>query len=326
MKHYDQNLLETGEIPEQFSEMFEGQLRFLIDLTGNDEKINQLLLSRYKKTILISCGEVLNGKLMRPYIYNGKLNKIVFGRAGAQVGLANQSLSEHGWDFTTGIYIRKRAYDVNNKNTYQNSLPHEFYHAMSDNVSAEFNNAGICYTKSGFIITRYNKLDEEVSKIPAIGLTEGTTEMLANMFINKLETYSYTFPTFIARILNESKHQPSLIEAYLSDDCASVEKFFDSFSKNQTTVPVEDLINMTTSENAWRDEKSLTLIVAAMQYTINSLNSIEELQNFYDYVNKITLAIAAKQYKAITDKIIYAVKHLLSEREKQISSTTEKSF
>lgn len=321
MKVYDKDLKEMGDIPEQYNEMFHQQFSFIKKLTGNDEKTNKTILDRIRKTKVVNCSEKLNNKLVRPTVYNGEVRKVSFpSGAGALAGLSNQTLSEQGWDFETGIYIRANAYNPEDKNSYKGTLPHEFFHAMSTNVSAKFNKNGTCYTKCGFGVIEYNQKDEEVSKIPANGLTEGVTEMLADMYNNTLEPHVYTFPTFISRILNESKYKPSLLDAYLSEDKSTVEKYFDNFERNQKTASSSDLINMTTSENAWQDPKSLNLITGCLEYTVSSLTSVEELQNFYNYMKDITINIAGRQNKEMVKKIQTSVASLLNQKKKQISA------
>ena len=323
MKHYDHNFNELGEVPQQFSELFHQQAQLLYDLTGQKEEIYQIIQNRMANTILITCG-VENGSVVRPSMYNGRLSKFRLGNAAASVTLAKQVLKNDGWSFTTGINIRKGAYDPNNPKSYRGSLPHEVFHAMAENVTAVFNDEGVCYAKGGFLVFRFDREDNLVSKLTATALNEGTTEMLANMFNNTMQTHSYTFPTFIARILHCSRHSPSLLEAYLAEDEKVVESFFENFNQNQSAITSNDLINLSTSEMVWLDEPEncLNVINASLQYSISSLQTVEELEDFYKYIEDLTINIANTQNKNIGKDIMNMLTELLNKRKLEIESMT----
>ena len=327
MKQYNINLDMLGDIPEQYNNLFQSQVQFLSNLVGNKPELVETMKERVDNTMLILCSRGENGRVVRPSLYNGKMYKFEMGNAGACVANTVQMQHEDGWKFMTGVNIRGGAYDINNPSTYRSTLPHEFFHALSKNISSTFDSNGICYTKSGFKITKYDRQDNEIENKGSDGLTEGVTEMLANMFNNTIQNPAYSFPTFIARILHCAKHKgPSLLEAYVSKDEKTVETFFENFGKFQNIIPADTLASITTSENAWFDENNFKTIEACLQYTINSLNTVPELQAFYDSVKQFTINIACRQRQSMGQKVHDMLVPKLNARKQAILAIEEASM
>ena len=327
MDLYNEDLKLVGQVNENYNQMFNQQVEFVLNLLGNNEKYTNIIKNRLDNTILIECDAKKGYRVCRQ---NDKLIKLKFSNnAGAFVGYAKQVLNNSGWDITNGVYIRKGAYDMSNPETSRKTLPHEIFHTLSCNVEANFDQEGYCYTKSGFKVFKYDKDDNEIDVgLNAKLLTEGTTEMLANMFNNTLEPHAYSFSVFIARILNCAKTKPSLLEAYFSDDIKDIQAFVNTFDKSQTSVTAKDLINAHTSELIWKEKDCPKLIKGCLQYTINSLNTIDELKSFYNEIKQTTISIADSITLNIGEdhknKVVKFVRQtlvdLLDERKQQIKN------
>jgi len=291
MNLYNEDLLLVGNVSESYNSMFNQQAEFALNLLNNKQRFATIFEKRIDSTILVECD---TRKGYRSTEYNGKILQFPFSTsAGAFVGCAKQTRRDNGWHITNGIYIRRGAYDMSNPETCKKTLPHEFFHALSDNVEANFDADGYCYTKSGFKVIKYDEKDNEIDiGLNASFLTEGTTEMLANMFNNTLKPHAYSFPVFIARILSYAQIKPSLLETYFSDDIADVKNFFGNFDKSQTCINSKDLIDAPITENFWKDEGCAKIIKGCLQYTINSINSVDELKSFYQEIKQITITIA----------------------------------
>lgn len=293
MDLYNQDLEHVGKADERYSELLNNQVQFALNLLGNQEKFSNIIKNRLNHIVLVEC-DISKGDYYH-VLYEGKLHKFKFSdSAGAFVTFAKQARNENGWKMTTGVHIRKRAYDMNNPKTYKSTLPHENFHAISDKVEINFDEDGYCCTKSGFIVTKYDLQDKEVyTGLKAVLLTEGTTEMLANIFNNtSTQQDGYSFGVFIARILSYAKMKPSLLETYFSNDENDVVMFFDNFNKSQSHITAKDLIEAPVGVLFWLEDNCLKIIKACLQYTVNSLNSIEELKYFYNEIREITLSIA----------------------------------
>ena len=329
MDLYNEDLTHIGDVSQAYTTMFNRQVDFALSLIEDKEKYRKIIQKRLDNTILVEC-DIRKG--YRTSLYNGEVKKLKFNNnAGAFVSCANQIRNKNGWNITNGIYIRKGGYDMSDTNTCIKTLPHEVFHAMSNNVELNFDKDGYCYTKIGFQVNKYDKQDNEIDMgLNAKLLNEGTTEMLANMFNNTLTPHVYSFPVFIARILSYSNTKPNLFEAYFSDDVADVRKFFDTFDQSQTHIKSSELINAPTGEMFWKDADCLKLIKGCLQYTINSIESVDELKSFYKEIKRATISIAdsialnvGEEHKnRVVEFIKLTLVELLDDRKQKILDNT----
>lgn len=325
MDLYNEDLVPVGQVAESYNLMFNQQMEFALNLLDNKEKFASILQKRLDNTILIECDA---RKGYRTSLYNTELHKLKFSvRAGAFVSYAKQLRYEKGWKITNGIYIRKGAYDMNNSTTSRRSLPHEAFHIMSCNTELNFDKAGYCYSKMGFQVKKYDEQDNEIDiGLNPLLLTEGTTEMLANMFNKTLKPQAYSFAVFIARTLNCAKTKPTLLETYFSEDINDVKQFFNNFNKSQTYITSNDLISAPIAETFWKDKNCPKIIKGCLEYTINSIDSVYELKEFYKTIkdviinigDNITVNIGEEHKDKVVEFIKRSLIELLDKRKQEI--------
>ena len=74
------------------------------------------------------------------------------------------------------------------------------------------------------------------------------------------------------------------------------------------------------------DENNFKTIEACLQYTINSLNTVPELQAFYDSVKQFTINIACRQRQSMGQKVHDMLVPKLNARKQAILAMEEASM
>lgn len=263
MKLYNRELneIENPERYDRIQNIVKRQIEFLTNTYGIDEK---MLQDRAEGLAVIERRPTDETYFVE---YNGKKQEFPNNKSAAFAAIKNQEYDGTKWNFENGIYIS----DINK----EHSIIHELFHFLSQKQQMEFDENDIGYTKSGILISGYNREDKLVDKsLCARGLNEGITELLAmKMNTGVTMPQGYAFQVYMADILIGNQHN-SLMKAYFSDDKEDFKKFLDEFDKRQNTISSQKLIEMSTTNQTVVDTQ---ILKGCMEYALSFCKNMDEL-------------------------------------------------
>lgn len=273
-------------------------IQFINKLGLENEIISQIYLESDELILEYTDGKTYEEK------YNGEVaqHKIP-SFASAFCTLIEQKRTENGFMVIPGIVLRNRISD--NLHTFT----HELFHALSNRMYLPYDNNGINYTKSGFIIEYYDKEDSQVGLgLKLTGLTEGMTELMTRMFCNEKGKNDYHFQLILCSIILNSDN--SFINAYFSRNDNDVKLFIEKILNNQSTLNFQDFVNL--PKNIIFDKNVIyKYLKGFIEYSLNVIpterldSQIEDIKNIVSELdNDLDYSFNDEYYSSLVNQII----------------------
>ena len=273
-------------------------IQFINKLGLENEIISQIYLESDELILEYTDGKTYEEK----YISEVAQHKIP-SSASAFCTLIEQKRIENGFMVIPGIVLRNRISD--NLHTFT----HELFHALSNRMYSPYDNNGINYTKSGFIIEYYDKEDNQVGLgLKLTGLNEGMTELMTRMFCNEKGKNDYHFQLILCSIILYSDN--SLINAYFSRNDNDVKLLIEKILNNQSTLNFQDLVNL--PKNTIFDKNVIyKYLKGFIEYSLNVIpierldSQIEDIKNIVSELdNDLDYSFNDEYYSSLVNQII----------------------
>lgn len=273
-------------------------IQFINKLGLENEIISQIYLESDELILEYTDGKTYEEK------YNGEVGQHkIPSSAAAFCTLIEQKRTENGFMVIPGIVLRNRISDN------LHIFTHELFHALSSRMYLPYDNNGINYTKSGFIISYYDKEDNQVGLgLKLMGLTEGMTELMTRMFCNEKGENYYHFQLILCSIILNSDN--SLINAYFSRNDNDVKLFIEKILNNQSTLNFQDLVNL--PKNIIFDKNIIyKYLKGFIEYSLNVIpterldSQIEDIKNIVSELdNDLDYSFNDEYYSSLVNQII----------------------
>lgn len=230
---------------------------------------------KYDNLIIVDNLIDKNGKHLFHLKKNGQLYLMSTSTAASETGYINQEFNKENmeWDFSPGI--------VTHISVVEHKIVHELIHYFSRKRKEKVIN-GELKDKTGFDFTIYDKDDNTISKeYSNTFITEGITEYLASKISNESPS-SYFENVVITNILNIGTDE--LIKIYFSSNADDLVKYKENFERI-TNKSFFDIFDVNKNSDKITKEKLQEIIKLSINYKINSVKTMEELNNFDLQIN-----------------------------------------